>query len=145
AVAASALRFICSCSASLPSQVMAELQATFRCPVLEAYVMNEAAHQMNSNRVPPGARKPGSVGVAAGPEVGVMDADGVLLLPGKVGEVLTRGENVTRGYERNPDANRAAFAFGWFHTGDQGVLDEDGYLRITGRLKEIINRAGEKV
>ncbi len=145
AVAASALRFIRSSSASLPSQVMAELEATFRCPVVEAYGMTEAAHQMTSNRLPPGARKPGSVGAAAGPQVAVMDADGLLLLPGSVGEVVIRGENVTQGYERNPEANRAAFAFGWFHTGDQGVLDADGYLRITGRLKEIINRAGEKV
>ncbi len=58
---------------------------------------------------------------------------------------MTRGPNVTTGYENNPAANEAGFAFGWFHTGDQGFMDEDGYLKITGRLKEIINRGGEKV
>lgn len=145
AVAEARLRFIRSSSASLPAQVMAELEATFRCPVVEAYGMTEAAHQMASNRLPPGRRKPGSVGPAAGPEVAVMGEDGLLLPPGEVGEVVIRGPNVTAGYENNPDANHTAFAHGWFHTGDQGVLDEDGYLRVTGRLKEIINRGGEKV
>ena len=61
------------------------------------------------------------------------------------GEVVTRGPNVTPGYENNPKANAEGFAHGWFHTGDQGFMDEDGYLKITGRLKEIINRGGEKI
>jgi len=141
----SRLRFIRSSSASLPSQVMAELERTFGCPVIEAYGMTEAAHQMASNQLPPGRRKPGHVGVAAGPEVAIMTPDGRLLPPGQTGEVVIRGPNVMSGYERNPAANEAAFAFGWFHTGDQGVMDEDGFLRITGRLKEIINRGGEKI
>ncbi|CDX15569.1 4-coumarate--CoA ligase-like 10 [Mesorhizobium sp. ORS 3324] len=139
------LRFVRSSSASLPAQVMAELEATFGCPVVEAYGMTEAAHQMASNRLPPGLRKPGSVGAAAGPEVAVMAPDGRLLKPGEIGEIVIRGPNVTAGYEKNPDANASAFAHGWFHTGDQGVLDEDNYLRVTGRLKEIINRGGEKI
>ncbi len=145
ALAATLLRFIRSSSASLPAQVMAELEATFGCPVIESYGMTEAAHQMASNRLPPGQRKPGSVGAAAGPEVAVMALDGRLLNAGEVGEIVIRGPNVTAGYEKNPDANASAFAHGWFHTGDQGVLDEEGYLRVTGRLKEIINRGGEKI
>jgi acyl-CoA synthetase (AMP-forming)/AMP-acid ligase II len=145
ALAAAKLRFIRSSSASLPAQVMAELEATFRCPVIEAYGMTEAAHQMASNRLPPGQRKAGSVGASAGPELAVMAPDGALLQPGEPGEIVIRGPNVTAGYAKNPEANAAAFAFGWFHTGDQGVLDEDGYLRVTGRLKEIINRGGEKI
>jgi acyl-CoA synthetase (AMP-forming)/AMP-acid ligase II len=145
AVAAAALRLIRSSSASLPPQVMAELESTFRCPVVEAYGMTEAAHQMTSNLLPPGQRKPGSVGVAGGPEVAVMAADGTLLGAGEIGEVVIRGDNVTAGYEKNPEANRTAFAHGWFHTGDQGVMDEDACLRVTGRLKEIINRGGEKI
>jgi acyl-CoA synthetase (AMP-forming)/AMP-acid ligase II len=95
--------------------------------------------------LPPGSRKPGSVGCAAGPEVAVMAEDGRLLPPGELGEVVTRGANVTPGYENNPAANAAAFAHGWFHTGDQGVMDEEGFLRLTGRLKELINRGGEKI
>jgi acyl-CoA synthetase (AMP-forming)/AMP-acid ligase II len=92
-----------------------------------------------------GPRKPGSVGPAAGPEIAVMDERGELLAPGKAGEIVIRGANVTIGYENNPKANGEAFRGGWFRTGDQGVIDEDGYLRLTGRLKEIINRGGEKI
>ncbi len=144
-VEAAKLRLIRSSSASLPPQVMAALEDTFGCPVIESYGMTEAAHQMASNPLPPAARKPGSVGVAAGPEVAVMDANGALLETGAIGEVVIRGANVTAGYESNPTANEEAFTDGWFRTGDQGVLDAEGYLKITGRIKEIINRGGEKV
>ncbi|HMK72583.1 MAG TPA: acyl--CoA ligase [Myxococcaceae bacterium] len=144
-VARSRLRFIRSSSASLPPQVMSELEKTFRTPVIESYGMTEAAHQMASNPLPPRPRKPGSVGIAAGPEVGIMDEAGKLLARGATGEVVIRGPNVTPGYEANPDANAKAFTAGWFRTGDQGLLDEDGYLRLTGRLKELINRGGEKI
>jgi acyl-CoA synthetase (AMP-forming)/AMP-acid ligase II len=139
------LRLIRSSSASLPAPVFAELESTFGCPVIEAYSMTEAAHQMTSNQLPPGRRKPGTVGVTAGPEVRIMDQAGGLLNAGEIGEVVIRGPNVTNGYENNPAANEQAFAHGWFHTGDQGFMDEDGFLRITGRLKEIINRGGEKI
>jgi acyl-CoA synthetase (AMP-forming)/AMP-acid ligase II len=145
AIANGRLRFIRSSSASLPPQVMTALEETFGVPVLEAYGMTEAAHQMASNPLPPRPRYPGSVGIAAGPDVAVMDETGRLLPAGTIGEVVIRGPNVTRGYENNPSANASAFADGWFRTGDQGVLDSAGYLRLTGRLKEIINRAGEKV
>ncbi len=144
-LAAAKLRFIRSCSASLPPQVMAELETTFGCPVIESYGMTEATHQMASNPLPPSKRKPGSVGIAAGPEIAIMALDGQLLPQGEVGEIVIRGPNVTLGYEKNQDANASAFAHGWFHTGDQGVLDGENYLRVTGRLKEIINRGGEKI
>ncbi len=139
------LRVIRSSSASLPPQVMADLERLFRCPVIESYGMTEAAHQMASNPLPPVARKPGTVGIAAGPEIAVMDPTGQLLPTGAIGEIVIRGPGVTRGYQNNPDANAGAFTGGWFHTGDQGMLDGEGYLTITGRLKEIINRGGEKV
>ncbi len=142
---AAGLRFIRSSSASLPPQVMAELEAVFGSPVIEAYGMTEAAHQMAANPLPPRARKPGAVGVAAGPEIAVMGDDGALLPQGEVGEVVIRGANVTPGYDNNPDANARAFTDGWFRTGDQGRLDEEGYLFLTGRLKEIIIRGGEKI
>ena len=139
------LRFMRSSSSSMPPQVIRELEAVFRAPLVEAYGMTEAAHQMASNPLPPRARKPGSVGVAAGPEIAIMDEAGRLLDRGATGEVVIRGPNVTAGYENNPKANAEAFTNGWFRTGDQGVLDAEGYLSLTGRLKEIINRGGEKI
>ena len=145
AIASARLRFIRSSSASLPPQVMTELEATFGVPLIEAYGMTEAAHQMASNPLPPRPRYAGSVGIAAGPEVAIMDEQGALLPAGSIGEVVIRGPNVTPGYRGNPAANAAAFTKGWFRTGDQGVLDDAGYLRLTGRLKEIINRGGEKI
>ena len=144
-VAANPLRFIRSSSSSLPPQVLAELEETFGCPVVEAYGMTEAAHQMACNPLPPGIRKPGTVGRSAGPEVAIMDESGGLAVAGVTGEIVIRGENVTSGYENNPNANAEAFTHGWFRTGDQGVQDADGYVSITGRLKEIINRGGEKI
>jgi len=144
------LRLIRSSSASLPPQVMVALAGTFGVPVIESYGMTEAAHQMASNPLPPRAQKPGSVGVAAGPEVRVAHEIEDRLLPmDATGEVVISGPNVTPGYEANPEANAKNFfeAEGkrWFRTGDQGTFDGEGYLELTGRLKEIINRGGEKV
>jgi acyl-CoA synthetase (AMP-forming)/AMP-acid ligase II len=144
-VARSNLRLVRSSSASLPAQVMGELETLFGSPVIEAYGMTEAAHQMTSNPLPPAVRKPGSVGLPAGPEVRVLKPQGGFAEPGMTGEIVIRGPNVTAGYLANPEANAGAFMDGWFRTGDQGMLDADGYLTITGRLKEIINRGGEKV
>ena len=151
-VQARRLRFIRSSSASLPAPVMAALEQAFDAPVIEAYAMTEAAHQMCSNALPPGVRKPGHVGPAAGPEVAIMDAAGALLPVGDEGEIVIRGANVTNGYVNNPEANATAFQADprgrggkWFRTGDQGVMDADGYVKVTGRLKEIINRGGEKI
>ena len=144
-IAANPLRFIRSSSASLPPSAMGDLEKMFHAPVIESYGMTEAAHQMTSNPLPPRARKPGTVGPAAGPEVAIMDEAGRLQPPGATGEVVIRGANVTLGYEHSPEANASAFSDGWFRTGDEGVFDADGYLTITGRLKEIINRGGEKI
>ena len=144
-IARAMLRFVRSSSAALPPQVMAELEETFGVAVIEAYGMTEAAHQMASNPLPPEARKPGTVGIAAGPEIAILDTESRVQGPGQLGEVAIRGDNVTRGYRNNPEANNEAFTHGWFRTGDQGFLDEGGYLHLTGRLKEIINRGGEKI
>lgn len=139
------LRFIRSCSAALPPQVMHDLEAAFGAPVLEAYGMTEAAHQMASNPLPPGSRVPGSVGPGADVQISIMDENGKHLPSGSRGEVVIQGPNVIRGYENNPEANATSFVDGWFRTGDQGVLDGDGYLTLVGRLKELINRGGEKI
>ena len=139
------LRFIRSSSSSMPPQVIRELEEAFGAPLIEAYGMTEATHQMASNPLPPAVRKPGSVGLPAGPEMAIMAEDGHLLPRGAVGEIVIRGGNVTAGYESNAKANAEAFTAGWFRTGDQGTMDADGYISLTGRLKEIINRGGEKI
>jgi acyl-CoA synthetase (AMP-forming)/AMP-acid ligase II len=145
-IAAAGLRMIRSSSTSLAPPILVELEETFGVPVIESYGMTEAAHQMASNALPPGVRKPGTVGPAAGPDIAILDEEGrVAAAPYVAGEVVIRGDNVTAGYENNPAANKDGFIDGWFRTGDQGILDADGYLTITGRLKEIINRAGEKI
>jgi len=145
---ATPLRFLRSSSASLPAQVMLALADTFKAPVIEAYGMTEATHQMASNPLPPRAQKPGSVGVAAGPLLRIAHEVENRLIDG-MGEVVISGPNVTPGYESNPEANAKNFFVSdgqrWFRTGDQGALDADGYLHLTGRLKEIINRGGEKI
>jgi acyl-CoA synthetase (AMP-forming)/AMP-acid ligase II len=139
------LRFIRSCSAALAPQVMHALEAAFGAPVLEAYGMTEAAHQMASNPLPPSDRKPGSVGPGTDVQISIMDAAGNHLPIGQSGEVVIKGPNVIRGYENNPDANAKSFIDGWFRTGDQGVLDAQGYLTLVARIKELINRGGEKI
>ncbi len=137
------LRFIRSCSASLAPSVMARLEESFGAPVLEAYAMTEASHQMSSNPLPEdGGHKPGSVGKPVGQEMAVLDVNGVPQREGLSGEVCIRGPNVTKGYKNNPEANKAAFLFGRFHTRDIGFFDSDGYLHLVGRIKELINRGG---
>jgi acyl-CoA synthetase (AMP-forming)/AMP-acid ligase II len=142
---AEGLRFIRSCSAALPPEMMAKMERVFGAPVLEAYGMTEASHQMCSNPQPPAVRKPGSVGPGTGLKVSIMDAKGNHLPTEERGEVVIQGPNVVDGYENNPEANAASFTNGWFRTGDQGYLDADGYLTLTGRIKELINRGGEKI
>ena len=139
------LRFVRTCSSALTPAQMAEMEARYGVPVLEAYGMTEASHQMASNPLPPGRRQPGSVGPGTGVEIATMSEAGQLLPPGTAGEVVIRGPNVIDGYESNAEANAASFTEGWFRTGDLGMLDKDGYLTLSGRLKELINRGGEKI
>ena len=139
------LRFVRSCSSALAPATMQQLEELLDVPVLEAYGMTEASHQMSSNPLPPAPRVPGSVGPGTGVRSGVMDDSGRLLPIGERGEVVIQGPNVTDGYENNPEANAAAFTGGWFRTGDLGALDEAGYLTLLGRIKELINRGGEKI
>ncbi|MFL2783516.1 MAG: acyl--CoA ligase [Dehalococcoidia bacterium] len=138
-------RFIRSCSASLAPSVFSDLESRFGAPVLEAYGMTEASHQMSSNLLPPGSRAPGTVGIGTGVEIAIMNEQGTLLNVGEKGEVVIKGKNVTHGYHNNPEANAEAFTNGWFRTGDQGVLSGESVLTLTGRLKELINRGGEKI
>jgi non-ribosomal peptide synthetase component E (peptide arylation enzyme)/thioesterase domain-containing protein/aryl carrier-like protein len=143
--AGTSLRFIRSSSAPLPPRVHEELEEAFGVPVIEAYGMTEAAHQMASNPLPPGARKPGSVGLATGIDIAVLGADDRPAPASETGDVVIKGPTVFAGYESNREANSDSFTNGWFRTGDEGLLDDDGYLFLKGRSKEIINRGGEKV
>src|SRR5271170_4299660 len=136
------IRFIRSCSAPLAEPTFHSLEKTFNAPVLEAYAMTEAAHQMTSNPLPPAKRTPGSVGPGQGVEVAILDSQGNHVRKGGEGEICVRGENVTKGYLNNEKANKESFTSeGWFRTGDQGKLDNDDYVIITGRIKELIIRA----
>jgi len=139
------LRFIRSSSASLPPAIFEQLNDIFQTPVIEAYGMTEATHQMASNPLPPAIQKPGLVGMPAGPEICIMNDKNEKLPQGEIGEICIKGDNVTNGYENNPEANKQSFVNDWFRTGDEGFFDEDGYLKISGRLKEIINKGGEKI
>ena len=139
------LRFVRSCSSALSPAQMAVMEQRFGVPVLEAYGMTEASHQMSSNPLPPAPRFPGSVGPGTGVEIAIFDDHGASLPTGVAGEVVIRGRNVMHGYENNPQANADAFVDGWFRTGDQGTLDPAGYLRLISRIKELINRGGEKI
>ncbi|MDG2101278.1 MAG: acyl--CoA ligase [Dehalococcoidia bacterium] len=140
-------RIIRSCSAALAPSVLNDLEERFGAPVLEAYGMTEASHQMSSNPLPPEKRKAGSVGKPTGLEINIMSMEklGEMLDVDQVGEIVIKGENVTSGYHNNNDANKEAYVNGWFRTGDQGFIDKDGYLSLTGRIKELINRGGEKI
>lgn len=138
------LRFIRSCSASLAPTILARLEDSFGAPVLEAYAMTEASHLMASNPLPEdGPHKPGSVGKPVGQEMAILNEKGEIQKAETNGEVCIRGLNVTKGYKNNPQANKTAFEFGWFHTGDLGFIDSDGYLHLVGRIKELINRGGK--
>ncbi|MCJ1289758.1 hypothetical protein MMC34_001291 [Xylographa carneopallida] len=140
------IRFIRSCSSPLSPKTFHELEKAFNAPVLEAYAMTEAAHQMTSNPLPPAKRYPGSVGIGQGVEVKILDQSGKEVPQGSEAEICIRGENVTKGYLNNPEANKTSFTKeGFFRTGDQGKQDEDGYVIITGRIKELINKGGEKI
>jgi len=144
-VAATSLRFIRSCSAALAPELWTRLETRFAVPVVQAYGMTEASHQMASNRLPPGPRKHGTVGTATGVTITIRDERGGVLPAGARGEVVIEGPSVTSGYYDNPQANAAAFFGSCLRTGDEGVLDGDGFLTLAGRIKEMINRGGEKI
>ncbi len=139
------LRFVRSCSSALAPSLWQSLEERFGVPVVEAYGMTEASHQMTTNPLPPAARRAGTVGVSAGADVAILDAEWSALPPGEPGEVAVRGPGVVDGYLNNPEANAGSFRDGWFRTGDLGRLSADGYLTLDGRLKELINRGGEKI
>jgi acyl-CoA synthetase (AMP-forming)/AMP-acid ligase II len=139
------LRFGRTSSSSLPIELARRFEETFGAPVLEAYGMTEASHQMASNPLPPGQRRLGSVGVPMGTQLAVVDENWDEQGHELSGEVIVRGPGVVDGYLDNPAANEASFRDSWFRTGDVGTISSDGYLTLVGRIKEMINRGGEKI
>jgi acyl-CoA synthetase (AMP-forming)/AMP-acid ligase II/thioesterase domain-containing protein/aryl carrier-like protein len=144
-VAQARLRVIrCSSSPAGPDFV-AKMEALFRAPMLDSYGLTETSSTIVGERLPPAPRKRGSVGVAVGCEIAIMDERGAVLAPNEMGEVVVRGPSVLSAYDCAPEINQALFRDGWLRTGDLGLLDSDGFLFLTGRSKEIINRGGAKI
>ena len=148
------IRFIRSCSSPLSPQTLEKLETTFKAPVLEAYAMTEASHQITTNPLPPAPHYPGSVGIP-GPsiEIRILSTSSDSEDPvadGEEGECCIRSSSVTAGYLSNPSANASSFTpqHRFFRTGDYGkFVVEEGrrYLYLTGRIKEFINKGGEKI
>src|SRR5258708_35872447 len=146
----SALRFVRTASAPLPVAHHLAFEQRFGVALVETYGLSEAGSQVAANPVPPGRRKPGSVGLPTGVVLRICeplaegDARELHETPaGVIGEICVHGPNVVAGYASGEDS--ASFVDGWCRTGDLGFRDVDGYVFITGRLREIINRGGEKV
>jgi acyl-CoA synthetase (AMP-forming)/AMP-acid ligase II len=138
------LRFIRSCSAALNPETAEALQKTFGTPVLSAYGMTEATHQMASTSEDEMVTA-GLVGQSTGVQVQIVGDDGRACPPDAVGEIWISGPTVVRGYLANPSATEQTFTDGWLHTGDLGSLSRTGELTLRGRIKELINRGGEKI
>ncbi len=144
-VTRSHLRVIRSSSSAASPDFIAQIENLFRAPMLDSYGLTETSSTIVGERLPPAARKPGSVGLPVGCEIGVVDSDGNRLGPGEVGEVVVRGGGVVSAYEGGDEVNAQSFVNGWLRTGDLGTIDEDGFLFLQGRSKEIINRGGLKI
>jgi len=138
------LRFAMCGSAPVPAEVMKKFEETFNCPVIEGYGLSESTCRSTFN--PPNEdRRPGSCGLPIGNEMKIVDDDDNEVAEGELGEIVLRGENILKGYFKNPEATERAFRNGWFHTGDIGYRDKDGYFFIVDRKSDMIIRAGENI
>lgn len=137
-------RFLRSGSAALAPATLRSLEALTGAPLIETYGMTERT-PLAINPLPPGLRKPGSVGLPVGVEISLLDEAGQPVPQGMPGEIAVRDAGLIGHYQSAATTGAGARTGGWFRTGDQGRFDEDGYLFITGRLKEIVNRGGQKI
>ena len=140
-----AFRFARSASAPLAAVTLGQWEQVFKLPMIETLGLTETAGTVSSNPLPPGARKPGSVGLPYGNEIIIVDEHGKECPAHQVGELIIRGSNLLDYYYKNPEATESSLRDGWFFTGDLGQKDEDGYIFITGRSKELIIRGGENI
>jgi long-chain acyl-CoA synthetase len=138
------LRFAMCGSAPVPAEVIKKFEETFNCPVIEGYGLSESTCRSTFNP-PDDRRRPGSCGVPIGNEMKVVDDNDNEVLDGELGEIVLRGENILKGYFKNPEATKSAFRGGWFHTGDIGYRDKDGYFYIVDRKSDMIIRGGENI
>jgi acyl-CoA synthetase (AMP-forming)/AMP-acid ligase II len=138
------LRFAMCGSAPVPAEVMKKFEETFNCPVVEGYGLSESTCRSTFNP-PDERRRPGSCGLPIGNEMKVFDDNDIEVPDGKLGEIVLRGENILKGYFKNPEATEQAFRNGWFHTGDVGYRDKDGYFFIVDRKSDMIIRGGENI
>ena len=138
------LRFAMCGSAPVPAEVMKKFEETFNCPVIEGYGLSESTCRSTFNP-PDDRRRPGSCGLSIGNEMKIVDEDDREVPDGELGEIVLRGENILKGYFKNPEANERAFRNGWFHTGDVGYRDKDGFFFIVDRKTDMIIRGGENI
>ncbi|MDX6446788.1 MAG: long-chain acyl-CoA synthetase [Blastocatellia bacterium] len=138
------LRFAMCGSAPVPAEVMKNFEVTFNCPVIEGYGLSESTCRSTFNP-PDSRRRPGSCGLPIGNEMKVFDDNDMELADGELGEIVLRGENILKGYYKNPEATTQAFRNGWFHTGDVGYRDPDGFFFIVDRKSDMIIRGGENI
>ena len=138
------LRFAMCGSAPVPAEVMKRFEETFDCLVVEGYGLSESTCRSTFNP-PDQRRRPGSCGLPIGNEMRVVDEDDRDVPEGSLGEIVLRGENILKGYYKNPDATASAFRNGWFHTGDIGYRDADGFYFIVDRKSDMIIRGGENI
>lgn len=140
----SRLRFALCGSAPVPPEVMLQFERRFQCPVVEGYGLSEATCRVTFNP-PDQRRRPGSIGMAIGSKIRVVDANDRDVPLGSVGEIVVSGPSVMQGYLRNPEATGAALRGGWLHTGDLGYVDSDGFYHLVDRKSDMIIRGGENI
>ncbi|MCA1636174.1 MAG: long-chain-fatty-acid--CoA ligase [Acidobacteria bacterium] len=138
------LRFAMCGSAPVPAEVLRRFEETFGCLVVEGYGLSESTCRSTFNP-PDKRRRPGSCGMSIGNEMRVVDEEEREVSAGELGEIVLRGENIFKGYFRNPEATKRAFRGGWFHTGDIAYVDAEGFFFIADRKSDMIIRGGENI
>jgi len=142
----SCLRFARSASAPLSPEIHRKFEERFKVPIIETMGLTETGSQISTNPLPPQTRKIGSPGKAYGNKLMIGNNVGDEMERGITGEILVKGDNVMKGYFKQPDETANTInENGWLKTGDLGYMDEDGYIFVTGRIKELIIKGGENI